>query len=157
MTDTPRIRRYAGGDVSSVAEVFFRSVHEGTKEHYTREERDAWAGSQPDADRWRKRLGNLAAFVAETPDGIVGFMTLTANGLVDHAFVLSRYRRTGLAQLLYCRIEQEASELGLRALRTDASHYARPFFARLGWVVIREQRVERHGVELTNFAMQKAL
>ena len=157
MRQKARIRRYYDRDAASVANVFRRSVLEGAQEHYGPEERAAWAGPAPDAGLWRERLGNLAGFVAENSDGIVGFMTLAEDGLVDHAYVLPQYRRTGVAQMLYQGIEQEARSLGLRALRTDASHYARPFFERLGWEVVREQRAVRHDVGLTNFAMCKAL
>lgn len=157
MKATARIRRYCDCDAASVARVFHSAVLDGAREHYSARERAAWAGPPPDVDRWRERMRTVVAFVAESPDGIAGFMTLTADGLVDHAFVLPRYRRTGVAQMLYRRIEQEARDLGLHALRTNASHYARPFFARLGWQIIREQDVERHGVALTNFAMRKTL
>ena len=41
------------------------------------------------------------------------------------------------------------------ARRTHASITARPFFERRGWRVVKEQRVERRGVALTNFVMEK--
>ena len=40
-------------------------------------------------------------------------------------------------------------------LTTHASLTARPFFERRGYRVLREQQVERHGVRMTNFVMEK--
>ena len=40
---------------------------------------------------------------------------------------------------------------------TEASVTARPFFERRGFRVVRERRVARRGVQLTNFAMEKPL
>ena len=38
---------------------------------------------------------------------------------------------------------------------THASITARPFFEKRGYRVVKEQQVERHGVLLTNFVMEK--
>lgn len=40
-------------------------------------------------------------------------------------------------------------------ITTHASITARPFFEARAYRVIREQRVERHGVRMTNFVMEK--
>ena len=39
---------------------------------------------------------------------------------------------------------------------THASITARPFFERRGWHVVKEQQVERRGVLLTNFVMERS-
>ena len=38
---------------------------------------------------------------------------------------------------------------------THASRTAKPFFEKRGWRVVKEQQVERHGVLLTNFVMER--
>ena len=57
----------------------------------------------------------------------------------------------------YDAIHEEAVTLGLRRLHSEASHLARPFFERQGWSVVRAQSLERDGVSLTNFVMEKVL
>ena len=52
---------------------------------------------------------------------------------------------------LYDRLEQVCAGV----ISTRASITAKPFFEKRGYRVIREQQVERQGVALTNFVMEK--
>ncbi len=153
----PTIRPYTDDDDAGVAEVFFQAIQTGAKPHYSRAQRDAWSGAAPNTDRWRDRLQNHHGFVAVHSGDIVGFMTLTDVGLLDHAYVLPAFRRTGLAADLYCETIAKARVLGLTELHTEASRLARPFFERLGWEMVREQQVPVRGEVLTNFVMRVML
>jgi len=144
-------------DAGAIAHVFRRAVLEGARDHYTQEQRAAWAGPPSGVARWRTRLSGLRIFVAETDVEIVGFMTLARSGLLDHAFVLPEHRGTGVALALYRKLEDTARGLGLARLHSDASHLARPFFKRQGWVLCRKKTVTIRGVALTNFRMEKRL
>ena len=84
-------------------------------------------------------------------------MTLRADGLIDLAFVAPDVAGQGVAKPLYDAIEAEAKGRGLARLHAEASLLARPFFERQGWSVVGRQSVERDGVALTNFVMEKAL
>jgi hypothetical protein len=57
--------------------------------------------------------------------------------------------------LLYRAVQREARERVIGRIITQASVTARPFFERRGFRVVRERRVARRGVQLTNFAMEK--
>ena len=103
------------------------------------------------------RLGDSLTLVADGADGPLGFMTLKDDGELDLAFVRPDARGSGIATKLYLALERAASERGLTRLRTEASYPARRFFLKQGWHELAEQQVERDGVSLTNFRMEKRL
>ena len=145
-------------DAGPLAEVYYRAVHEGAAEAYSKEQRAAWAPSIPSAEAWRHRLEGLSTIVAEEGGQIVGFMSLNPHdGDLDLAFVLPEVRGTGVAKALYAVLEDQARTQGLDRLHTHASHVARPFFEGQGWTVLAENTVERQGVALTNWIMEKRL
>lgn len=62
-----------------------------------------------------------------------------------------RHQGKGVATALCDRLEQVCAGV----ISTHASITAKPFFEKRGYRVIREQQVERQGVALTNFVMEK--
>jgi putative acetyltransferase len=152
-----RIRPLAVDDAPDVADIFFRAVHEGTRDFYTDEQRTAWAGERPNPDGWRQKISGMTGFVAEADSRLVGFMTIDADGYIDLAFVLPIAAGTGIGWQLYKTVEEKARALGVEVLTTEASMRARPFFERQGWSVVAEQTVVKRGVGLTNFRMKKVL
>lgn len=108
-------------------------------------------------DGWSARHAANIAYVAEIDGKVTGFMTLTANGYLDMAFVLPEAMGTGVANSLYAAIEARASATGLSLLTTDASHLAQPFFAKHGWKTLAAQSVSKGGQTLENFRMEKPL
>ncbi len=151
------VRRFEDEDAEATARIYFDAVRVGARDHYDEAQRRAWASAVPDTPPWRARLRSQASFVAERDGAIVGFMTLKPDGCIDLAFVAPQAMGTGVARQLYERLLAEAAAMGLRQLHTEASHLARPFFERQGWSVIKQQTVERDGVALTNFVMEKDL
>jgi putative acetyltransferase len=148
------IRPYRTADAAATAQLFYDAVRGGTDAHYDPDQRRAWAPEVPDTDAWRDRLADQTVFVAERAGRLAGFMTLTADGCIDLAFVAPDCTGQGIAGALYDRIVDAAREKGLTHLTADASHLLRPFLERRGWRVVREQTVEREGVALTNFVME---
>lgn len=152
------VRSYVPGDASALGEVFHRSVHEGAALRYTREECRAWSPEPPATSRWEARLAEAETVVAETPTGVLGFMSLDlARGYLDLAFVLPECMGKGVSGALYAVLENRARASGLTRLTTEASLLAEPFFRRQGWRVVRRQQVERLGVLLSNAVMEKGL
>ena len=58
---------------------------------------------------------------------------------------------------LCAALEQGAKEESVTRMTVHASITARGFFEKRGWHVVKEQQVERKGVLLTNFVMEKVL
>ena len=150
------IRSYAEGDAPGLAKVFHRAVHEGAATRYSLDERMAWSPSVPDGASWEERLSGLETVVAERAGDPVGFMSLdVSRGYLDLAFVVPEVMGQGVAALIYAVVEGRARSAGLTRLTTEASLLAEPFFRRQGWRLMKRQKVERLGVELSNAVMEK--
>jgi len=145
-------------DTPALADVFHRAVHEGTGRHYDAAQRAAWSPAPPGDEAWRRRLIEAQTVVAERGARVLGFMTLdAATGWIDFAYVAPEAMGQGVAETLYAVLEGRARAAGLARLETEASLLAERFFLRRGWVLVRRQQVERHGVQLPNAVMHKPL
>src|SRR5258706_6133508 len=108
-------------------------------------------------------MRQLGPFVVEESGRIVGYADLQQlerpqhDGYIDHFFVSGDHARRGVGRLLMHRIDERAKELELRALRSDVSLTAQPFFARFGFHVVESRIVVIRGVALTNARMEKSL
>lgn len=156
-TSEIRIRRFLEVDATATARVFFDSVHNGAHMDYTEEQRRAWAAEVPNTKMWLSRLSQQAVFVAEKAGCVVGFMSLTTDGHIDLAFVAPDWIGHGVGKALYEAIVAEALRRNFSKMTVEASHAARVFFERQGWTVVRAQTVERQGIYLENFAMERVL
>ena len=85
---------------------------------------------------------------------IAGFGDMAEGGYMDRLYVHKDFQRQGVATALCEALEQAA---GTAAIRTHASLTARGFFEKRGYRLVREQQVERRGVLLTNFVMEKII
>lgn len=148
------IRRFRDSDAIAAAKLFFEAVQTGAKDAYTQEQRDAWAPSVPDVATWRDRMAAQFSVVACQDDILLGFMTLTDQGIIDLAFVHPKAMGTGIAGKLYEAIITEAKNKQLINMQTRASHLARRFFEKRNWRVLKQQTIVKENVELTNFLMQ---
>lgn len=146
------IRRYRSEDCRRLTELFYDTVHSVNARDYAPEQLDAWATGQPDLEAWDRSLHAHESFVAEENGVIIGFGDIDQSGYLDRLFVDKDHQGRGVATAL-C----DALEAAVRAehYTTHASITARPFFEKRGYHVVRQQRVERQGVFLTNFVMEK--
>jgi len=151
------IREYRESDAAVLANLYYESVRQGTRKYYSREQREAWAPSVPDTQKFASRLAKMTVLVAEDETGVVGFMTVDKTGYIDLAFVRPDRIGTGVASEIYKRIEMASKESGQTRLFSNASELAKPFFEKHGWTVCRTQQVERHGAKMTNYRMEKRM
>lgn len=145
------IRGYRPSDCRELTELFYHTVHEVNAKDYTPEQLDAWAPAHADLDGWDRSLRAHFALVAEEGGRITGFGDIDQTGYLDRLYVHSDHQGRGIAAALCDRLERAAPG----AITTHASITARPFFEGRGYAVVREQQVERRGVLLTNFVMEK--
>ncbi len=153
---TLRVRAYDAGDAPEVVRLFYDTVHSVNRAHYTEDQVAAWAPGVPDAQEWHIRMSARLTLVAEEDREVVGFAELEG-GHLDMLYARKDAVGRGVGARLYEAVEREASGRGLARVTTEASITARPFFERQGFSVVREQTVRRHGVEMTNFVMEKHL
>lgn len=150
------LRRYRTSDCGRMAELFHETVHSVNAADYTKEQLDAWATGNVDLTAWDKSFLEHFTIVAEETgdDGkrIVGFGDIDSTGYLDRLYVRKDRQRRGIASAICGELENAADAA---KITTHASITARPFFQKRGYRVVREQQVERGGILLTNYVMEK--
>lgn len=141
------LRPYRSEDCPALAALFYDTVHTVNARDYTPEQLDAWADGQVDLVAWDASFLAHTTLVAEEKGIIVGFADLAEDGYLDRLYVHKDWQGRGVATALCDALSG--------AKLTHASLTARPFFEQRGWQVVKEQKVERRGVLLTNFVMER--
>lgn len=148
------LRPYRPEDCPALAHLFYETVHTVNAAHYSPAQLDAWApAGGPDLAAWDESFRAHLTLVAELDGKLAGFGDMdTACGYLDRLYVHKDFQGRGVATALCGALEQAAAG----PVTTHASVTARPFFARRGYRVLRAQQVERRGVRLANYAMEKS-
>lgn len=145
------IREYQPSDCEELAQLFFDTVHTVNAEDYTKEQLCAWASGRVDLEQWNRSFLLHYTLVAVEDGKIVGFGDIDPLGYLDRLYVHKDYQRKGVASALCDRLEQAARD----RIFSHVSITARPFFESRGYKPVKMQQVERQGVLLTNFIMEK--
>lgn len=145
------IRRYRQTDCAALAELFYETVHTVCRRDYTQEQVDAWAAGAVDLTAWDASFSSHLTLVAEEDGRILGFADMDETGYLDRLYVHRDAQRRGVASALCDALE---GTVGGR-FYTHASITARPFFEKRGYRMVRAQEVERRGVVLVNYVMEK--
>lgn len=146
------IRDYKPSDCEAIAAMFYDTVHTVNAVDYTREQLDAWATGTVDLEAWNRSFSEHPTIIAIEHNRIVGFGDLDQTGYLDRLYVHKDYQGKGIATAICDRLEGNSPA---EHFCTHASITAKPFFEGRGYQVVKEQTVERNGVSLTNFVMEK--
>lgn len=145
------IREYQAADCKELAALFYQTVHTVNAKDYTEKQLNAWADGTVDLEAWDESFQEHYSVVAVEDKIIVGFGDIDKTGYLDRLYVHKDYQGKGIAAAICDKLERGFSE----KLVTHASITARPFFEKRGYQVVKEQQVERHGILLTNYVMEK--
>ena len=149
------LRAYRPEDCPALAQLFYDTVHAVNARDYAPAQLDAWATGMVDLRAWNASFLAHRTLVAQLEGQIVGFGDIdVSSGYLDRLYVHKDFQSRGIATALCDALEVA---LSVPLVYTDASITAKPFFLGRGYRLVREQRVERHGVALTNFRMEKLL
>lgn len=146
------IRSYRPEDCKALADLFYHTVHTVNAADYTKEQLDAWAEGAVDFQRWNRSFQEHYSLVALQDGVIIGFGDIDRTGYLDRLYVHVDYQRKGAASAICDRLEQAVPG----KITVHASITARPFFEKRGYRTAKAQQVERRGVLLTNYVMEKA-
>ena len=151
-----KLREYRTSDCEKMAKLFYDTVHSVNAADYTAEQLNAWATGKVDLKSWDRSFQEHVTVVAiEEENGtekVVGFGDMDGSGYLDRLYVHRDYQRQGIATAICDKLEHSVKK---GAYTTHASITAKPFFLKRGYQVVREQQVERCGILLTNFVMEK--
>lgn len=145
------LRKYRQSDCKKLTELFYHTVHTVNAKDYTKEQLNVWASGQVDLAKWDQSLREHFSIVAAENEIIVGFGDIDKTGYLDRLYVHADYQNKGIATAICNQLEQAISG----NIITHASITAKPFFEKRGYKVVKEQNVERQGVFLKNFVMEK--
>lgn len=148
------IRKYKPSDCGYLAELFYDTVHSVNAKDYTDEQLKAWATGNVALEDWNKSFLSHFTVVAHEHDVITGFGDMDKTGYLDHLFVHKDYQNQGIATAICNELEQAFEG---NKVTTHASITAKPFFEKRGYKVVKKQEVERNGILLTNFIMEKEM
>ncbi|MCC3867999.1 GNAT family N-acetyltransferase [Terrisporobacter mayombei] len=146
------IRRYETSDCKDSAELFYNTVYSINAKDYTEEQLNVWAAGSVDLEKWNQSLLSHFSVVAVEDDIIVGFGDIDTTGYLDRLYVHKDYQYQGIATAICDKLEYI---FGVGKVTTHASITAKPFFEKRGYKVIKKQNVERNGVLLQNYVMEK--
>lgn len=135
-----------------MAELFYNTVHTVNARDYTSEQLDAWADGNPDLVKWDQSFQAHETLIAAEDGRITGFADMDRTGYLDRLYVHSEYQGQGIATLL-CDLLEELTEGDV--ITVHASITAKPFFEHRGYRTVKRQQVERRGILLTNYIMDK--
>lgn len=150
------LRAYRHDDKRQLQQLFFDTVHTVNSHDYAPDQLNAWAPAEPDRDAWA-RLDEQFCFVVECQKLLVGFISMTAEGVIDFLYVHKDFQRKGIALALFRQTERLARKRDLSILRAEVSITARSFFEKNGFAVISDNRKLLRGVEFLNYKMEKSL
>ena len=145
------IRNYQPSDCNALADLFYDTVHVINAKDYTQKQLDAWASNDIDLEKWNQAFQEHDSIIAIEHGIIIGFGDIDKTGYFDRLYVHKDYQRKGVATAICNQLESKK----FKKIITHASITARPFFEKRGFVVIKKQEVERKGIFLTNFLMEK--
>ena len=145
------IRKYQPSDCEELVRLFYNTVHTVNAKDYTEEQLNVWATEEVDLEKWNQSLQEHFSVVMIDNENIVGFGDIDRTGYLDHLFVHADYQGKGIATAICEQLEQAIQG----SIVTHASITAKPFFEKRGYRVIKEQQVERQGIFLINYMMEK--
>lgn len=151
------IREYRPEYCEMIANLFYETIHSVNSKDYTEIQLNAWASRDFDLVKWNNRLSNNYSVIVEKNNIIIGFGDVDCKGYFDHLFTHKDYQGIGVATLISDSIENYTYQNGIHIITTDASITAKPFFEKRGYIVQKNQIVEKRGQLLKNFKMQKLL
>jgi len=145
------VREYQPKDCKEIIRLFYDTVHNVNAKDYTEEQLDVWATGHVDLKKWNQSLQEHYSIVAVEDEIIIGFGDIDKMGYLDRLYVHKDYQKKGVATAICDKLEQAVQGV----IVTHASITARPFFEKRGYKIIKEQQIERQGITLTNFIMEK--
>lgn len=148
------IRKYKSADVSEMARLFYETVHAINIRDYTQEQLNQWASGGIDLEKWSESFLEHLTYVAIENNIIVGFGDIDKSRYLDRLFVHKEFQGRGIATAICDKLEKLT---GVERVIVHASITAKPFFEKRGYRIIRRQKVERKGVFLINYLMEKLL
>lgn len=145
------IRPARDDDADAISGVILRALRETNAKDYTDEIIER-IGRSFSPEAVRELIGKRTVFVAVDGNRIVGTASLDGS-VVRTVFVAPDVQARGIGKLLMVEVERTARGRNIQALTVPSSITAESFYARLGFIAVRDSH---HGDERT-IIMERSL
>lgn len=150
------VRPYRVSDAKELAKIYYNTIHEVNTQDYSQEQVDVWAPETSlDPEGWMKKFDRTKPLVATSNSEIVGFAEFEPDGHIDCFYCHHDWIGKGVGAVLMKEIFAKAMKKNISRIFAEVSITAKPFFEKHGFEIILEQEVEKEGVKLVNFKMEK--
>jgi putative acetyltransferase len=151
-----KIRKMQENDLKEALELFYSTVHTVNAPDYKESELDAWAPK--DLSELKEKLNFYIndgyAFIATIDDQLVGFMTMSRSGFLDHAYVHKNFLRQGIFTALFSKCRDCMQKIGISEIHTYASITAKKAFEKLGFYLVAKNTTLCRGIYLQNYHLK---
>lgn len=148
------IRKYIDADCPILAKLFFDTISNVNLGDYTLEQIEAWASGVKKLSELNERFLNSYTLVVEEAGKIVGFGNITSDGYLDMLYVHFDFICQGVGSKILKELEKAFE---FKKIVTHSSITAKPFFIKRGFKEVKKQQVERNGILLTNYVLEKEM
>ncbi len=132
--------------------LFEQSVRQRGPEHYSEAQVEQWAlGAQHPG--FASQLRDHHGWVLEQGGAVLGFVTLSDDGHLSLLYVSADHQRQGLGGRLLDTALNQAGQLGIKTLTTEASAFSYGLFLRYGFQLTGLESVERGGVGFIRYRL----
>lgn len=151
------IRPYQSSDAPALADLYQDAVWEIGAQAYDAAQVEVWAAAVQDLEWFQRSLEQGVTLVAIAEGQIAAFGQLHPLDHVAFLYTASRFARQGYATEIYRRLEAHARQHSVEKIYTEASRISKFFFLKKGYQVVEIEWVERQGILLERFKMEKPL
>ncbi|MDX2046189.1 MAG: GNAT family N-acetyltransferase [Chitinophagaceae bacterium] len=151
------IRRASPEDIDEITGIFRSTVLHVNRKDYNEEQVKIWAQSADKSEKFLARMNEQYFIVAEMENSICGFASFASDGYLDLMYVHKDCQGRGIANLLIKELERYAAEQKIHHIYSDASITAKPFFEKMGFVVVKKNSKMLGGTAFINYTMNKSL
>lgn len=150
MEDGICITKYETQFLDDIVKTFLLSIQRTCNVDYNSKQIDAWT-SNINKIKWDEMFSNHYTLLAMYKNNVIGFGDISNDGYLNMLYVNPDFQNKGIATFICEELEKYVK----KDIVVDVSVTAKSFFLKRGYEIIKQQRVIRKGVELTNFKMIK--
>lgn len=141
-----------------MVDIFYHTIHKVNIKDYTQKQIDAWAPeSFLELEHWLNKWAKKPPIVACINGKVLGFAEFENTGYIDCFYVHHQHQGEGIGSALVAEIVRQAQIHCISNIYADVSITAKPFFQHKGFVVTRQQQLEKRGVLFENYRMERKL
>lgn len=151
------IRSYQPDDAEALVAVFQDAVIHTGIQAYSAEQTAIWASYPDEIESFRQQLSRGLTLVAVLDHKPVAFGQLDPIDYIAFLYTASFVGRSGCATAIYQQLEARSIAQQATCIRTAASRISKHFFLKVGFDLVETEWVDRKGVLLERFKMEKHL